>query len=90
MKEVISLIGLKILILLGVLKIDGSLRKNADLIKDYVEILLHENQEHNLKDIFLSRLQEDLLDTDFDITTLESPLQELNDIQIYSVETFVI
>lgn len=72
------------------LKIDGSLRKNADLIKDYVEILLHENQEHNLKDIFLSRLQEDLLDTDFDITTLESPLQELNDIQIYSVETFVI
>lgn len=90
MKEVISLIGLKMLILLGVLKIDGSLRKNADLIKDYVEILLHENQEHNLKDIFLSRLQEDLLDTDFDITTLESPLQELNDIQIYSVETFVI
>lgn len=80
MKEVISLIGLKILILLGGLKIDGFLRKNADLIKDYVEILLHENQKHNLKGIVLSRLQEDLLDTDVDITTLESPLQELNDI----------
>ena len=90
MKDFFNLVGITILILWGVFEISEPLKKNDDLINDYVEILLNENKELNLKDFFLNRLEEDLIYTDFDLTTLNYSLQMLDNIQDYSVETFVI
>lgn len=90
MKDFFSLVGITILIVWGVFEISEPLKKNDDLINDYVEILLNKNKELNFKDFFLSRLEEDLIYTDFDLTTLNYSLQMLDNIQDYSVETFVI
>lgn len=45
MKDFFSLVGITILIVWGVFEISEPLKKNDDLINDYVEILLNKNKE---------------------------------------------
>lgn len=89
MKEVFCLVAMSVLIVTGIFKASENLVKNDLLFQDYVEVLLSE-EESKIKEVFLNCLEDDLLDAKFNVSAVEASLEQLKDVTISSVETFVI
>lgn len=87
MREIFYLVGVCILILFGIFKVAEPLEKNDQLMQGYVDMLSNEGTDH---EAFLERLTADLVDAEFDVSSVLKSLEVCQVLKDSSIELFVI